>query len=156
MMEAVLTLTNPARALMIVTGAFLAALGFAAYRLLDRPQPPTPDEPARNDGSLLDPATPDPMVENRTITEPIYDLDRIAASLNVEVTPDGSVLVHGVPTDLPEDVGLHVAHVAADAATARLEKVLLHRAAPNRDDRRLLTKVAREAVRRQPAVSLVS
>jgi hypothetical protein len=32
-------------------------------------------------------------------------------------------------------------------AEARLEKVLLHRPVPNRDDRRLLTKTAREAVR---------
>jgi hypothetical protein len=40
-----------------------------------------------------------------------------------------------------------VAKIAADAATARLEKVLLHRAIPNRDDRRLLTKSAREALR---------
>jgi hypothetical protein len=59
------------------------------------------------------------------------------------------VLVHGIPGDLPDEVGLRVAKIAADAAAARLEKVLLHRAVPNRDDKRLLTKVAREAVRTQ-------
>ncbi|HEY5136594.1 MAG TPA: hypothetical protein VIJ41_12435 [Candidatus Nanopelagicales bacterium] len=76
-----------------------------------------------------------------------YDLERIAAQVQVEVAADGSVLVHGVPGDLPEEVGLEVAHIAADAATARLEQILLHRSVLTRDDRRLLVKTAREALR---------
>ena len=66
------------------------------------------------------------------------------------------MLVHGVPDELPAEVGLQVAQVAAQAATARLEKVLLHQAVPNRDDRRLLTKVARQAVRSRGAVYAAS
>ena len=82
---------------------------------------------------------------------PDLNLPGIAAKLNVEVAPDGSVLVHGIPEELPAEVGLQVAQIAAQAATIRLERILLHRATPNRDDRRLLTKVAREAVRSQQA-----
>ena len=48
---------------------------------------------------------------------------------------------------VPEEVGLEVAHIAGDAATARLEKILLHRPVLTRDDRRLLVKAAREALR---------
>jgi hypothetical protein len=61
-------------------------------------------------------------------------------------------LVHGIPDELPAEVGLQLAHVAAQAATARLEKILLRRPVPNRDDKRLLTKIAREAVRSQQAL----
>jgi hypothetical protein len=96
---------------------------------------------------LVDAGTPLLVTEPRKMALPDYDLERIAAQVNVEVTPDGSVLVHGIPTELPDEVGLQVAKIAADAATARLRKVLQHRTVPNRDDRRLLTKCAREAVR---------
>jgi len=57
-MEAVLTLTNPVRALILVAGAFVAALGFAAFRLLDRTDSSNPDEPAQAAELLVDPATP--------------------------------------------------------------------------------------------------
>lgn len=146
-MEAVLTLTNPVRMLMLVAGVFLAGLGFAAFRLLDRGDGPNPDEPATASEPLADPGTPVLVAEQRPAARPDYDLERIAAQVNVEVTPDGSVLVHGIPTGLPDELGHQVAKIAADAATARLEKVLLHRTVPNRDDRRLLTKTAREALR---------
>lgn len=146
-MEAVLTLTNPVKVLMLVTGVFIAALGFAAFRLLDRADRPNPDVPTQAGEPLGDPGTPVLVAEPRKMAQLDYDLERIAAQVNVEVTPDGSVLVHGIPTELPEEIGHQVAKIAADAATARLEKVLLHRPVPNRDDRRLLTKCAREAVR---------
>lgn len=146
-MEAVLTLTNPVRALLLVTGAFVAGLAFAAFRLLDRADGPNPEQPDQAQDRLVDPSTPSLVAQPRKTAQPDYDLERIAAQVNVEVTPDGSVLVHGIPTELPEEIGHQVAKIAADAATARLEKVLLHRPVPNRDDRRLLTKCAREAVR---------
>lgn len=76
-------------------------------------------------------------------------LREVAAHLNVEVTPDGSVVVHVIPDTLPDDVGLRVAEVAAKAATERLERIFMRKPFVNRDDRRLLTKVAREAVREQ-------
>jgi hypothetical protein len=145
-MEAVLFLTNPLRALTMVAAAFVAALGFAAFRLLDAADSPTPDESAQAAEPFVDPGTPVLVAEPRIVRKPVYDLERIAAQVNVEVTPDGSVLVHGIPTELPDEVGHQVAKIAADAATARLAKVLLHRAVPTRDGRRLLTKSAREAL----------
>ena len=112
-------------------------------RALARPAGPAQRHRVRHDGGRA----PQLLAEPRTTGRAVHDLERIAAQVNIEVTPDGSVLVHGIPCDLPEEIGLEVAHIAADAATARLEKVLLHRPIPNRDDRRLLTKTAREALR---------
>jgi len=146
-MEAVLALTNPVRVLMLVAGAFVAALGFAAFRLLDRAESPNPDEPAQAQEPLVHPGTPSLVAEPRQTAQPDHDLERIAARVQVEVAADGSVLVHGIPEDLPEEVGLEVAHIAADAATTRLERILMHRTVLTRDDRRLLVKAAREAVR---------
>ena len=103
--------------------------------------------PGPRESPLVDPGTPVLVAEQWKTARPDYDLERIAAQVNVEESPDGSVLVHGIPVELPDEVGHQVAKIAADAATARLEKVLLHRAIPNRDDRRLLTKSAREALR---------
>jgi hypothetical protein len=94
------------------------------------------------------------VAEQRKSAQPVYNLEEIAAQEQVEVAADGSVLVHGIPGDLPEDVGLEVAHIAADAATARLEKILMHRPVLTRDDRRLITNAAREAVRRPPMMTV--
>ena len=146
-MEAVLALTNPVQALMPAAGACVAALGFATFRLLDRADSPNPDQPALAAELLVDPATPSLVAEPRNTAQPDYDLEQIAARGQVQVAADGSVLVHGIPEDLPEEVGLEVAHIAADAATARLDKILLHRPVLTRDDRRLLIKTAREALR---------
>ncbi len=87
------------------------------------------------------------VAEQRQTAPPEYDLEQIATQLQVEVAADGSVLVRNIPGDLPEEVGLEVAHIAADAATARLEKILSHRPVLTRDDRRPLVKTAREALR---------
>lgn len=147
LMDTVLWITSPVKALALVATGFLAALAFTAVRLLGSGNDPEPTEPATAPEPVLDPGTPLLVAEPHPIEQPSFDLEKVAASVNVEVAPDGSVLVHGIPGDLPEDVALQVARIAADAATARLEKVLLHRAVPNRDDRRLLTKSAREALR---------
>jgi len=66
------------------------------------------------------------------------------------------VHVHGIPTDIPPALGTQIARIATDAATARLDKLLTHRPTLTRDDRRLLTKTARDAIRthaRTPATT---
>ena len=115
---------------MIVAACFVAALGFAAFRLLDRADSPNLDEPTEAAEPFVDAATPSLVAELRRPVQSDYDLERIAAQVNVDVTPDGSVLVHGIPMELPERVGLQVAKVAADAATARVEE---GSPAPHRD-----------------------
>lgn len=144
-MTAVVWATQPLTAAIVVAGTFLAALAYAAVRIwTHRPDPdtdPTPDHRMTLDEAPQLLAGPRPPVRAQ------LDLDAVANTLHVEVATDGSVLVHGIPDDLPEDTALEVAHIAADAATSRLRKILIHRPQPNRDDRRLLTKTAREAVR---------
>lgn len=148
-MTVVAWITQPLHALAIVLGAFLAALAAAAVLLGRRPSTDSPEPQAARE-RFVDPGTPDlPTGPARLRMATPPDLQRVAASLNVEITPDGSVVVHGIPDDLPDDLALEVAHIAANAATARLRRILLNRPVPNRDDRRLLTKVAREAVRQE-------
>ncbi len=53
-------------------------------------------------------------------TEDTVNWDTIAASVQVEVTPDGSVIVHGLPESVPEHLRDHVARIAADAAIIQL------------------------------------
>lgn len=147
LMDAVITVTNPTRVVLFVAAVFVSALCITAARLMR--WSPSPDPVGLRVDLVhpqVDPGTPTLQTGPRT-TVPTWDFDRIAAQVNVEVTPDGSVLVHGIPAELPDDVGRHVAQIAADAAAERLRRVLLHRPVPNRDDRRLLTKTAREALR---------
>ena len=47
---------------------------------------------------------------------------------------------------MPEQLRGHVARIATDAAVARMRRTLRARPTPSRDDRRLFTKAAREAV----------
>lgn len=153
-MSAVVWVTQPLTAVVLVGAAFVTAMAAAAAvlatRAEERPEP-DPDGGTDADSSLRDAGTPTLHTGPAQRTTGTADMDRIAARLTVEVTPDGSVVVHGVPDDLPEDLALQVAHTAADAATERLRRILLQRPAPNRDDKRVLTKVAREAVRRSAA-----
>lgn len=148
LMDVVVTVTSPVKVLVLVAAAFAAALAICAVRLLNSDGGPEPTEPAASAAtSPVDPATAALVAEPRPASQPGYDMAGIAAHVNVEVMPDGSIVVHGIPDDLPEHIALEVAHIAADAATRRLRKILVHRPQPNRDDRRLLTKTAREAVR---------
>lgn len=57
------------------------------------------------------------------------------------------MVVAGLPQDLPPHLRGRVAGIAADAAITQLRRTLRHRPGPSRDDRRLFTKVAREALR---------
>jgi hypothetical protein len=52
---------------------------------------------------------------------------------------------------VPPDLGQAVAEMALDAATPQLERTLRLRRTPTRDDRRVLTKVAHDAIRVEAA-----
>lgn len=153
-MSAVVWVTQPVTAVVLVGAAFVTAMAAAGAVLAARAdEHPEPDPHGGMDAAsaLRDAGTPTLQAGPEQRRTGKADMDGIAARLTVEVTPDGSVVVHGVPDDLPEDLALQVAHTAADAATERLRRILLQRPAPNRDDKRVLTKVAREAVRRSAA-----
>ena len=145
-MSAVAWITQPLHALAVVAAAFLTAGALAAAFMVRGASRPDPDQP--HDLGLIDPHTPDLVAERPRPLPDGVDMNRIAASLNVEITPNGSVVVHGIPEDLDDDTARQIAQTAASAATDRLRRVLMTRRVPNRDDRRLITKVAREAVRR--------
>jgi hypothetical protein len=153
-MSAVVWVTQPVTAVVLVGAAFVTAMAAAgAVLAAGADEHPEPDPHGGMDAAsaLRDAGTPTLQAGPEQRRTGKADMDGIAARLTVEVTPDGSVVVHGVPDDLPEDLALQVAHTAADAATERLRRILLQRPAPNRDDKRVLTKVAREAVRRSAA-----
>lgn len=75
------------------------------------------------------------------------DWASIADGIRVEITANGSVVVHGLPQGMPPHLRDRVAGIAADAAITQLRRTVKHRPTPSRDDRRLFTKVAREALR---------
>ena len=77
------------------------------------------------------------------------DWHQLATTVTVDLSPDGSVTVNGIPHWVPEHLREDVAHIAADAAIRQMRRTLKLRTTPNRDDRRLFTKVARQALRKQ-------
>lgn len=127
LMTGIIWATNPLICLSLIAGTFTLTISIALWQLTrtTTETPTQPDEP---------------------LTQ--IDLERIIANLRVDITPDGSVTVHGIPADLPDHITQHVAKTATNAATQRLKTILRHRPIPNRDDRRLLTKIAREAIRK--------
>ena len=52
----------------------------------------------------------------------------------------------GIPATVPADLREVVARIAADAAVRHMQRTLRVRPTPSRDDRRLWSKVAREAL----------
>jgi hypothetical protein len=71
----------------------------------------------------------------------------IAAKVNVEIQRDGSVVVTGILDTVPEDLGQVVAEIALEAAMRHIRRTLPVRPVPSSDDRRVLTKAARDAIR---------
>lgn len=143
--DVVLAITNPAKAVAIVAGVFVAACVMAFVRLLSTDGPESPVPAAMAPVSPVQPTSMDAPAASDV------DLRAVAAKLTVDVAPDGSVTVNGIPADLPEDEAQRIAEIAADAAVKQLRRILPVRPTPSRDDRRLLTKVAREAVRGRAA-----
>lgn len=143
MLNLVRGVTNPWISLAVVVLSTAAAMGLAFLRLLNAGKPRTqgpddqgPDDPAvasdwhRWQGSIDEEA-----------------LESLVSGLHVSVAPDGSVSVSGIPDWVPANLRSHLAKVAADAALKQWERTIRTRPNPNRDDRRLFTKAARDAVR---------
>ena len=76
----------------------------------------------------------------------LTDLAEIARTVHVVVDTDGSVVVEGIPASVPEELREVVARIAADGAVTHMQRTLRVRPTPSRDDRRLWTKAAREAL----------
>ena len=74
------------------------------------------------------------------------DLAEIAKTVHVIVEADGSAVVEGIPAAVPEDLREVVASIAADAAVTHMQRTVRVRPTPSRDDWRLFTKAAREAL----------
>lgn len=149
------TATNPTRALLFVAGTALAAAVVALAQLLRRsarqPQAQAQAQAKASDAPETtaetcqsDDAAPD---EAQVLT----DLAVIARTVTVEVHRDGSITVSGIPDTVPADLGQVVAEIAVDAALRQLRRTLRLRPTPNRDDRRLFTKAARDAIRAEAA-----
>jgi hypothetical protein len=167
-MDLVIALTNPVLALAAVLGVVGAAIAVSLIRLLARPRPGPDGEPGqqqtgpkdsgngpgrdnadqagRQDDRSEDHIEGKEPVQPLRVAEVLVDLEAVARNVRVEVKPDGSVVVHGIPADLPEDLGRVVAEIARDAVERHLRRILPVRPTPSRDDRRLFTKAAREAI----------
>ena len=148
LMTAVVWATNPWRTLALVGLAALAGMGVALARLLhsgrtaeDEAPEFDPEPPATEQMPFTVVPDPEPIVE------PVIDWDAVAASVRVEITNDGSVVVVGIPNSVPREYGEVIARIATDAALKHWNRTRVSRPCPSRDDRRLFTKAAKEAVR---------
>lgn len=152
LMTAMAWATNPWRTLTLVGAAALAALGVALARLIHGsrrgdedgpgfdPEPPATQQTPFTVVPDAEPIVVDPV-------EPVIDWDAVAASVRVEITNDGSVVVVGIPNTVPREYGQIIARIATDAALKHWNRTRVSRPCPSRDDRRLFTKAAKEAVR---------
>lgn len=157
-MDAVVTVTNPKRAIVFVAGTAAAAMAVGLAQLIrhnrrTRPQPAT--AAGDHEGSGQQPgAAPDPASSTDNDADAaavLTDLAKIAATVTVQIAPDGSITVSGIPANVPPDLGLVVAEIATEAALKQLARIIPLRPNPNRDDRRLLTKAARDAIKAEAA-----
>lgn len=127
-MDAVITITNPTRALVFVAGTAAVAMGVAAARLakqLRAPEPPTAAAAA---------AYMPPVQDSEVDLEVLTDLSVIAGKVSVEIQRDGSVILTGIPDTVPEDLGQVVAEIALDAAMRQVRRTLPVQPNPSRDD----------------------
>lgn len=150
LMTAVVWATDPWRTLALVGTVAGVAMGIALARLIhtvtpedeeDEPEPPTPAAGKKS-------VQPAPEPQTRPTVVPMIDFDKIAASVTIEITNDGSVVVHGIPDEVPTEYGDIIAKIATEAALKHWNRTRTSRPTPSRDDRRLFTKAAKEAVRR--------
>ena len=146
LMTAVVWATNPWRTLALVGAAGVAAMLIALARLIHSTQDdesPDPEPPAAAMGTRPVAVAPEPT----PAPMPVIDWDAVAASVRVEITNDGSVLVRGIPNSIPTEYGEVIAQIATEAALKHWRRTRTSRPCPSRDDRRLFTKAAKEAVR---------
>jgi len=153
LMTAVVWATDPWRTLGLVTAVAAGAMTVALARLLHgnqadvtgdggEPQPPSPAAAQRPAD-----AQPEPRVA-RVPDLPVIDWDAVAASVRIEIGNDGSVVVVGIPNSVPREYGEVIARIATDAALTHWNRTRASRPTPSRDDRRLFTKAAKEALRK--------
>jgi hypothetical protein len=139
-MDLLVAATNPWIALAAVGVVTLSAMGIALARLLA----------AGNDNGPDDGGTEAVMgtvqADAEEVEGVLTDLEQIAHTVHVVVDVDGSVLVEGIPASVHEDLREVVARIAGDAAVRHMQRTLRVRPTPSRDDRRLWTKAAREAL----------
>ena len=140
-MDLVIMLTNPWIALGAVGVVTLATMGIALARLLAAG---SDDDGPDDNGTEATAGTVQAAVAD--VADVLTDLERIARTVHVVVQTDGSVIVEGIPASVPEELREVVAQIAADAAVRHMERTLRVRPTPSRDDRRLFTKAAREAL----------
>ena len=135
-------ITNPWWSLAAVVASTFAAMGLALVRLLLMSH--------RGEGSGGNgPDGPAAEANWSTWQESLDDeaLDSLVKDLHVSVAPDGSVTVSGIPDWVPVNLRNHLAKVASEAVIKQWQRTVRQRPTPSRDDRRLFTKVARDAVR---------
>ena len=155
LMTAVVWVTNPWRTLAMVAAVALIAMGVALARLvhgsrnLDEDVPEFDPEPPAAAAQVPFTVVPDtgPIIVDPVMVEPDIDWEAVVSSVRVEITNDGSVVVVGIPNAVPREYGEIIARIATDAALQHWNRTRVSRPCPSRDDRRLFTKAAKEAVR---------
>lgn len=146
LVNAIAWMTNPWLCLAAVAACTVTAMGVAFLRLLHASKESTadveggPDDP--DDGASVGDSWDQWKEQLGDL-----DLDAVVSSLHISIAPDGSVIVDGIPPEIPASLRKKVAQVAADAAVRQWERTARKRRTPSRDDRRLFTKAARDAVR---------
>lgn len=143
LVRALSVVTSPWWCLTGVVGSTLGAMAVAFLRLLhaarkpgDGPEDDGPDDPA----VVADWRRWQESLDDRTVDDLVKDL-------HISVAPDGSVSVSGIPDWVPANLRARLAKVAAESALKQWERTIRIRPRPSRDDRRLFTKAARDAVR---------
>jgi hypothetical protein len=120
-MSPIAWITQPMNALLVTGIVFTAALIIVST--MSAPEPPAPE------------------------LHPVWDIDDVISRLTIHVDLDGQIHVNGIPEGTPTRVVEELTSIATKAAEGRLEKIRRSRSTLTRDDRRLLTKVARTAIR---------
>jgi hypothetical protein len=148
LMTAVVWATNPWRTLALVGVAGLTAMGVALVRLIQGSRGMAEDAPEFDPEPPATEQVPFTVVPDpEPIVEPVIDWDAVVSSVRVEITNDGSVVVVGIPNSVPREYGEVIARIATEAALKHWNRTRVSRPCPSRDDRRLFTKAAKEAVR---------
>ena len=151
LMTAAAWATDPVRLLAVVAAAAGAAILIALGRLIAG-SGASGDAGGPDDGGPTCSAEtrPMPLPERLTTVDdwvPGIAWDAVAASVRIEIAPDGSVTVVGIPNTVPREYGQIIAQVATTAALQHGRRTVKSRPTPSGDDRRLFTKAAKEAVR---------
>lgn len=146
LVKAIAWVTNPWLCLAAVAVTTVGAMAIALLRLLNAgkhqtggPETDGPDDP-HDPASAADWSKWQSDLDDEA-------LESLVAGLHISVAPDGSVTVSGIPDWVPANLRARLAKVASEAAIKQWERTVHQRPTPSRDDKRLFTKAARDAVR---------